>query len=56
MRALAMLLQGQDAQNEGNLPAAAEAYRRAIDIAERDTKSDVALVWAIRQKVMRKRK
>jgi len=44
MRALAMLLKGQDAETEGQLPAAMEAYRHALDIAEHDTKTDAAIV------------
>ncbi len=50
MRALAMLLQAHDNEQIGRADAAQQAYRHALDIAEHDSKTDVALVWAIRQK------
>jgi tetratricopeptide (TPR) repeat protein len=50
MRALAMLLQAYDNEKIGRTEAAQQAYRHALDIAEHDSKTDAALVWAIRQK------
>jgi len=51
MRALAMLLQGQEDEDAGRADQAQQNYRHALDIAEHDARSDAALVWAIRQKV-----
>ncbi|MCC7450019.1 MAG: tetratricopeptide repeat protein [Anaerolineae bacterium] len=50
MRALAMLLQAQDYEEAQNVEAAANAYQHALSIAEHDAKSEIAFVWAIRQR------
>ena len=51
MRALAMLMQGQEDDDAGRADLAQQNYRHALDIAEHDAKSDAALVWAIHQKI-----
>ncbi len=55
MRALAMLLQGQEYEDARHYDSALEAYQHSLDIAEHDVKTDAALVWAIRQKAGRAR-
>lgn len=53
MRAMAMLVQGQEYEDAQRMEQAAKAYRYALETAEHDAKSDSALVWAIRQKAGR---
>jgi tetratricopeptide (TPR) repeat protein len=50
MKALAKLVEGQEYEEKGEKEQAQQAYQQALEIAERDAKSDAALVWAIQQK------
>ncbi len=53
IRALAMLLQGLEHEEAQRYDVALATYKNALEMAERDFKSDSALIWVIRRKAGR---
>ncbi|MEP7285042.1 MAG: tetratricopeptide repeat protein [Chloroflexota bacterium] len=53
VRAFALLLQAQEAENASDLNVAQQTYSVALDTVQQDAKPDSALVWVIEQKAAR---
>lgn len=53
MRAMAMLVKGQDFADAENVDGALDAYEQALALAQQDDKSEPALLWAIQRKAVR---